>query len=69
MTVKDLIRELKKYPENMLIAYDIHSECSLMEPSDIRVVKMQPARADGWIHTYPRDKDAETVEYLVFPGN
>jgi hypothetical protein len=69
MNVKDLKNLLEQYPEDMLIAYAIHSEYALMEPKDISVVKMQPARPDGWIHTYPRDKTSKTIDYLTFPGN
>lgn len=69
VTVLELIEYLKQFPMSMPIAFRIHSECSLLQLEEIQIEKMQPARTDGWIHTYPRNKEAETVDYLVFPGN
>jgi hypothetical protein len=69
MTVRELIIVLERLPQSLQVAYQLHSECKLLEAEDIMLENLQPARADGWIHTFSRNKDAETVTYVMFPGN
>ncbi len=69
MTVGELIKRLKSFPKDLPVAYSLHSEYTLMEPEDIHRGRLHPARVDGWVHSYAREADAETVEYLLFPGN
>jgi len=67
MKVSDLIELLKTYPEDMLVAYKIYSEQSILEAEDLAVEELCEARPDGWIQNYR--KDMPTIKYLVFPGN
>jgi hypothetical protein len=67
MTVAELIAFLETQPQDIPVAYCLHSEQCLMEEGDIRVKQLQPARPDGWVH-HPRP-DVQSVPYLLFPGN
>lgn len=72
ITAKELIKHLQTLPQDMPIVYQIHSEHKLLELTEIRIEKLQPARNDGWVHDVWRVRDEprlEKVEYLVFPGN
>lgn len=70
MTVKELIEYLKEFPQDLSVAYQIHSEHKLMESDNIKIEKLQPARLDGWIHdVWMGDSKLEEIKYLVFPGN
>ena len=69
MTVKELVAYLQTFPDHLQVAYRHHSEYCLMEVEEIRVVKAQPSRADGWIPDGWGRKDLATVDYLMFPGN
>lgn len=67
MTVAELIEFLQTQPQELQVAYDIHSEHCLIEPSDIRLYEACEPRADGWIQRGRPDKPKQT--YLMLPGN
>lgn len=67
MTIAELIELLQQYPSDMLVAYRIHSEQTLMEGRDIQLFKGCEPRPDGWIQDERPDKATQT--YLLFPGN
>lgn len=67
MTVAELIIALQGMKQDMPVAYALYSEYAPMLAKDISVMKLAPARDDGWI-ARPRP-GGKTVEYLVFPGN
>ena len=67
MTVAELIEYLQTQPQDLQVAYDIHSEHCLLEPGDIRVMKACVARPDGWVQRERNDMPAQT--YLMLPGN
>ncbi len=71
MNVKELKELLEKYPDDMEIIYEIHSDYELLEAEDIKIV---PAVTKGaWIMRSHRTMSAENKrnekEYLGFPGN
>jgi hypothetical protein len=68
MTVRELRAHLKKFDQNLPVVYALHSEYMTLETDRIAVRELQPARADGWVHTFG-GAELCTVEYLVFPGN
>ena len=67
ITVKDLTVHLCKLPQDLPVAYRLHSEHCLLTLDDIEVRKLCEARRDGWVHDARPDKP--TIEYVVFPGN
>jgi hypothetical protein len=67
MKVKDLIKLLKKQPQDIEVAYACCSEQCLLEADDISVERLCKARPDGWIQNSRADKEME--DYLLFPGN
>lgn len=67
ITVAELIQHLQTLPQELPVAYQLHSEQVLMELSDITVEQLQEARPDGWVHDKRPDRPA--VQYVVFPGN
>lgn len=67
ITVADLIEYLKKQPQDLPIAYDLHSEQVLMELDQINIEELCEPRNDGWLHDKRPDKPFR--QYLVFPGN
>jgi hypothetical protein len=67
VTVAELIAHLSTLPQDLPVAYQLHSETCLLELHDIFIDKLQPARPDGWVHSARSDKPA--IEYVVFPGN
>lgn len=67
MTVKELIKFLKKYPKDMKVAYKIFSEQCILEEDNIEVRELCSPRPDGWIQNHRVDMPTE--EYLVLPGN
>ncbi len=74
MTVKDLITHLHTMPQDLPVAYALHSEFTLMSTEDVQVQMLQPHRPDGWVATRwwgtRNEQDAlKTVPYVVFPGN
>jgi hypothetical protein len=67
MTVRELIEKLQEFDPDLPVCYELHSEQLMMEPDQLKVQQLQPARADGWV---PDARYGEpTVSYLVFPGN
>lgn len=67
MTVAQLIKFLKKQPQDLKVAYKCYSEQCLMEEDDIQIKELCHPRDDGWIQD--RRPDMETEQYLLFPGN
>lgn len=67
ITVAQLIEHLKAFPQDIPVAYAIYSEYVLLDLEDIRVMNLQHARPDGWVHRERDDKPK--MQYLVFPGN
>ncbi len=63
MTVAELIAILQAQPQDMQVAYRIHSEYSLLCSSDIETRDLCEARPDGWIHARRPDKPTQT--YLL----
>lgn len=66
MTVKELIEFLLQQPQDLLVAYKLHSEQCLLEEIYIEIEELCTPRDDGWIHDMRPDKP--TQSYLVFPG-
>lgn len=73
MKVRELIEHLKQFDQDLTVLYRCCSEWDGLEAEQVRVVTLQPQRADGWVHDFQawRDKAnvSDAVPYLVFPGN
>lgn len=74
MTVRQLIEHLQQFPQDLPVAYQLHSEQTLLELNQICRWTGQPPRPDGWIHdrwSRVRDGDPQMPEqeYVLFPGN
>jgi len=73
MTVRELVKLLKTFPQDLPIVYKQWSEFRLLQPEDVSVEPAQHARPDGWVHrpftTLPGEKPIPTISYLVLPGN
>ena len=67
MTVKELIEFLEAQPQDIQVAYELHSEHCLLKKQDIEITECCEPRDDGWVH-YKRP-DKPTQKYLMFPGN
>jgi len=67
MTVEELIMFLQKQPGDLLVAYELYSEQSILEAKDIEVKPCCEPRVDGWVENARPDK--KTHKYLIFPGN
>lgn len=67
MTVAELIAFLETQPQDLPVAYRLHSEHALLNKDDIGVQVLREARPDGWVHDPRPDKPSR--QYLVFPGN
>ena len=67
VTVAELIVFLQTQPQDILVAYRIHSEQCLLELDDISVVPLCEPRPDGWVQD--KRPDMPTRNYLLFPGN
>lgn len=67
MTVAELIEFLKTQPQDIQVAYQLHSEQCLLRADEIAVEVHCIPRADGWIQNHRPDTFSQT--YLVFPGN
>lgn len=63
MTVKDLIELLQGFPQDLPVVYSKYSEFCMLEPGDVVVDNLCPARPDGWVEC--RRPDKPTSEYLV----
>ena len=66
-TVADLIKYLQQQPQDLPLAYALHSEYCLLELRDIQVMSLAFPRVDGWIHNF--SPSVPQQKYLVFPGN
>lgn len=67
MTVKELIELLQSKPQDLQVAYQLHSEYCLLRAGDINIESLCQPRPDGWVHDARPDKP--TQKYLVLPGN
>ena len=67
MTVAELIEFLKTQPQDIPVAYQLFSEQTLLDASQIRVDEFCLPRPDGWVQ-YKRP-DMPSQKYLIFPGN
>ncbi len=67
MTVADLIAFLQTQPQDLQVAYRIHSEQCLLAAADISITEEGEPRADGWIQN--KRPDMPKQNYLMFPGN
>ena len=67
MTVADLIVFLQTQPQDLMVAYQMFSEQSLLEANEIAIIEACVPRHDGWVHHKRPDKP--TQKYLLFPGN
>jgi len=67
MTVAELIAHLQTQPQDLQVAYCLHSEFALMYVDEIQIMELCEPRPDGWIHRARPDKPKQS--YLVFPGN
>lgn len=67
MTVADLIKFLKKQPQELQIAYSLYSEQVILEQEQIKIVELCEPREDGWIQN--KRPDMPSKKYLLFPAN
>lgn len=67
MTVSELIDFLKQQPQDLPVAYQLHSENCLLEIDNIKIKELCKPRDDGWIAN--KRPDRSTQLYLLFPGN
>lgn len=67
MTVAELISYLQTQPQDLQVAYRLHSEQCLIELGDITVAEKCVARSDGWIHD--KRSGVPLQKYLLLPGN
>lgn len=67
MNVGELKKLLRKYPNDMPVAYELYSEYSTLEEGDIKVVEACMPRADRWVARKRPDKPVQ--KYLMLPGN
>ena len=67
MTVSEFISFLQTQPQDIPVAYRIHSEQCLVETKDIQIEDLCVARPDGWVADLR--PDVASQKYLVLPGN
>ncbi len=67
MTVKELINFLQEQPQDLQVCFELYSEQSLLQLSDIEVVELCKPRDDGWVQN--KRPDMPVQKYLRFPGN
>lgn len=67
MTVAEFVAYLQTQPQDLQVAYELHSEYALLDPADIRIVEACKQRPDGWVHH--KRPDMPTQTYLMLPGN
>ena len=67
MNVSELKKILDKYPDDMMIVYNLFSEQCLLTEENIGIKELSLPRPDGWVENKRPDKESRT--YLVFPGN
>lgn len=67
ITVKDLITYLNTFPQDIPVAYYLHSEQCLLDIEDIEIVEKCEPRKDGWIQN--KRPDMPSRQYVIFPGN
>lgn len=69
MKVKELIARLQEFDGELDVAYAKYSEYCLLDAEDIVQGKLQPPRADGWVHDDFGHRELRTHDYVLFPGN
>lgn len=67
MTVADLIKFLKKQPQNLPVAISMYSEQCMLNTNEIQIEEFCEPRPDGWIQN--KRPDMPYQKYLLFPGN
>ena len=67
MKVAELVAFLQQQPQELTVAFELHSELMLLDADMIMVQQHCEPRPDGWIQRKRPDKP--TLQYLVFPGN
>ncbi len=72
MNVGNLKRMLNKYPDDMVIITERHSDYAVIEQSEWSVVKAVPGN-DGWLMrshpTMSEENKGKEKEYLLIEGN
>lgn len=69
INVGELIAELQQFPLSTPIVYQCCSEFTLLRAGDVSLGELHPPRPDGWVHRYDRGPQAETLKFVIFPGN
>lgn len=67
MTVAELIKFLKKQPQDLPVAIEMYSEQYLLDIDEIKIVELCDPRPDGWVQN--KRPDMPYQKYLLFPGN
>lgn len=67
MTIAELIKLLKKFPQDLPVAYGKFSEQCLLEEEELSVKELCYPRPDGWIENKRPDKPHRP--YFMLPGN
>ncbi|WP_333899631.1 hypothetical protein [Agrobacterium pusense] len=67
MTVAELIEHLRTFPQDLPVAYRLHSEQVMLDPDDIEVKELCFPRPDGWVQN--KRPDMPSQPYLLLPGN
>ena len=67
MIVAEFIELLKQQPQDIKVAYMMHSEQCLLAPEQISVAELCHPRSDSWVENKRPDKETEL--YLLLPGN
>lgn len=67
MKVRDLVKVLGAYPQDLDVVYGHYSEQLLLEVGDIKTGEFCFPRLDGWVQDKRDDKPFQ--EYLVLPGD
>lgn len=66
ITVSELIAFLQTQPQDLPVAYRLHSEQALLKTEDIDIVALCYPRVDGWVADKRPDKPSQM--YLRLPG-
>lgn len=63
MTVKELRKLLKRFPQHLQVITPLWSEHRILEPHEIGLIALCEPREDGWVHDNRDDKP--TQDYVV----
>lgn len=67
MTVGELVALLLTFPQDLPVAYKLHSEQKLLEADEPVIEEHCEPRPDGWVQNKRPDK--VSIPYLLLPGN